>query len=156
MKASYRGTLGWLTMSRNVKQGGSGLQLKRGMWEDNRKLAIVILELACVGIVSEKSELEGHSCCYFVIAFALKAILYQLVQEVQVQLLAIQWPMEKMHLPSVVNIARFLNYLYFLLLFSTWPGLYISSWFPDLLLVHSCCTPSLDTVAFSDAKDTIF
>lgn len=61
-----------------------------------------------------------------------------------------------MYLHSVVTVARNLNYLYFLLLFSAWPGLYSSSCFPAPLLVHGCHTPSsyTDTVACSHSKGT--
>lgn len=65
---------------------------------------------------------------------------------------------KKIDLPSVVNAARFLNYLSFLLLFSAWPGLYSSGWSSAPLLVHSCHTPSsyTESVACSDLKDSIF
>lgn len=41
-------------MSRNVKQGGSGVQLCWGVWEDNRKLAVVIFKFGSVGAVSQR------------------------------------------------------------------------------------------------------
>lgn len=57
-----------------------------------------------------------------------------------------------------MNAARFLNYLYLLLLFSTWPGLCSSGSILALLLVHGCHTSSshADAVTCSDWKYSIF
>ena len=46
-----KGDFGWLTRSRTVKQSVSGLQLRCVMWENSRKLGVVIFGSVGVGSV---------------------------------------------------------------------------------------------------------